>query len=101
MKANLINGHQAGLMVGIMLAFLTVNGLCHFRSRLTFPFPVPDRQQTALDSDAWDLLSHIDHSRRVHTWVDMHTPVPICHMCVLATMSGLLILIVKTFKKSK
>ena len=77
MKEKLINGHQAGLMVGIMLAFLTVNGPYRLRSCLTSPSPVPDRQQPATDSDAWDPLSHIDHSGRVCTWADAHKPIPV------------------------
>lgn len=63
----LINGHRAGLMVGIMPLCLTVNGRDHWRSCLTSPHPATDRQQPTTDSDAWDPLSHIDHPWRVHT----------------------------------
>lgn len=75
MKEKLINGLQAGLMVGIMLVCLTVNGPGHLRSCLTFPHPATDRQQPATDSDAWDPLSHIDHPGRVytHTHAQAHT----------------------------
>lgn len=73
MKEKLINGHQAGLMVGIMLVCLTVNGPGHLRSCLTFPHPATDRQQPATDSDAWDPLSHIDHPGRVYTHTQAHT----------------------------
>lgn len=73
MKEKLINGHQAGLMVGIMLTCLTVNDPGYLRSCLTFPNPATNRQQPAADSDAWDPLSHIDHPGRVYTHRQNHT----------------------------
>lgn len=72
MRENLINGDQASLMVGILLAYLTINGPCHLKSCLTFPSLVLNRQQPATDSDAWDTLSHIDHPGRVFSQADAH-----------------------------
>lgn len=54
-------------MMGIMLVCLTVNGAGHSKGCLTFPHSATDRQQPASDSDAWDLLSAIDHPGRVRT----------------------------------
>lgn len=77
MKEKLVNGHEAGLMVGIMLVCVTVNDPGHLRSCLTFPNPATDRQQPATDSDAWDPLSHIDHPGRVDTHKRTHKHIPV------------------------
>lgn len=60
-------------MMGIMLVCLTVNGAGHWKGGLTFPRAAADRQQSASDSDAWDLLSVIDHPGRVRTHVGTYT----------------------------
>lgn len=79
-KENLINGDQASLMVGILLAYLTINGPCHLKSCLTFPSLVLNRQQPATDSDAWDTLSHIDHPGRVFSQADAHKYAPVLYI---------------------
>lgn len=72
MKENLIKGDRGSLMVGILLAYLTVNGSCHLKSCFTFPRLVLSRRQPATDSDAWDTLSHVGYPGRVFSQADAH-----------------------------